>query len=171
MIHLSRRALIQLSCAALAFGADQDPTWRARVVDDKEKGEPLIVRGRVLRTPGGAPAPGTTIMVYQTDARGIYKEGERVPPIKGARLRGTFVSGPRGEYEIVTVKPGAYPDGTAPLHIHVNLVESGQEPREVCEFFFAGDPLLKGGEKGYVLQPRKDAKGVLIAMQDFALEK
>ena len=50
-------------------------------------------------------------------------------------------------------------------------MEPGKEPREICEFFFAGDPLLKGNEKGYVLQPRQDTKGTWVAEQDFALVK
>jgi protocatechuate 3,4-dioxygenase beta subunit len=167
---LSRRALLQLSCAAFLCGAEQDPAWRARVASEQEKGERLIVRGRVLRSEGGPPAAGATIMVYQTDAAGIYSK-QSGAPIDVARLRGQFTAGNNGEYEIVTIKPGAYPDGGVPLHIHVNLVEPGKKAREVCEFFFHGDPLLRGGEKGYVLQPRKDANGVWIAVQDFALER
>lgn len=168
MSYLSRRAVLQFVGSALLCQAQRDPAWRARVTDDKEKGERLIIRGRVLRTTGGAPAAGAVIMVYQTDAAGIYSATQG-PPIKVARLRGQFTAGPNGEYEITTVRPGHYPDQGAPMHIHVNLVEAGKEPREVCEFFFAGDPLLKGGEKGYVLQPKKDAQGTWIAVQDFAV--
>jgi hypothetical protein len=53
----------------------------------------------------------------------------------------------------------------------VNLVEPGKEPREIFEFFFAGDRYLRGGEKGYVLQLRKDSKGNWLAVQDVALEQ
>jgi protocatechuate 3,4-dioxygenase beta subunit len=161
---------MQLSGAALVCRAEQDPPWRARVADAGEKGERLIIRGRVLRSPGGPPAPGTTLMVYQTDTTGIYstRSGR---PIDVARLRGQFKSGPQGEYEIVTIRPGSYPGGGAPAHIHVNLVESGKEAREIFEFFFAGDKLLRGGEKGYVLQPRRDGEGTLIAVQDIALSQ
>lgn len=168
MSNLSRRSLIQLSCAAWVWGAEQDPPWRARVADEKEKGERLIIRGRVLRSTGGPAAPGASIMVYQTDAAGIYssKTGR---PGDVARLRGQFTAGANGEYEIVTIRPGLYPDGGAPSHIHVNLLEPGKEPREIFEFFFAGDSLLRGNEKGYVLQPRKDTQGIWVAVQDFAL--
>ncbi len=104
-------------------------------------------------------------MVYHTDSAGIYstKQGR---PIDIARLRGQFKTGPNGEYEIVTIRPGPYPQANIPSHIHVNIVEPGREPREICEFFFAGDPLLKGGEKGHVLQVRKDAQGIWNAVQD-----
>lgn len=169
MKKLSRRVLL-ISCAVGVCLAQGDPAWRARVVDENEPGEKLIIRGRVLRTPGGAPAAGVRIMVYQTDAQGIYSK-QRGQPIELARLRGEFTSGPKGEYEIVTVRPGAYPEGGVPLHIHVNLVENGKHKGEICEFFFQGDPLLKGGEIGYVLETRKDKDGTLVAVQDFALEK
>jgi len=88
-------------------------------------------------------------MVYQTDSAPIYssKSGR---PSDIARLRGQFQSGAKGEYEIVTIRPG-------------------KEPREIFEFFFAGGPLLSGKEKGIVLQPRKDANGVWIAVQHFDL--
>lgn len=166
---LSRRMLIQLPPAVAIGWAFQEASWRVRVADEKEKGERLIIRGRVLRTNGGPPAPGASILVYQTDASGIYsvKSGR---PIDVSRLRGQFTSGKDGEYEIVTIRPGPYPNADVPMHIHVNLLEPGKPPREIFEFFFAGDPRLRGSEKGYVLQPRKDAQGTWIAVQDFALE-
>jgi protocatechuate 3,4-dioxygenase beta subunit len=166
---LSRRALIQFPCTLAIGWTYQDASWRARVTDDKEKGEPLIIRGRVLRSKNGPPAPGASIMVYQTDASGIYsnKSGS---PMDVSRLRGRFTSDKDGEYEIVTIRPGPYPDSDVPMHIHVNLFEPGKAPREIFEFFFSGDPRLRGNEKGYILQPRKDAQGTWIAVQDFALE-
>ena len=63
MNQLSRRALIHFACAAWLCRAEIEPPWRARVVDEKEKGERLVIRGRVLRATGGPPAPGTAIMV------------------------------------------------------------------------------------------------------------
>ena len=45
----------------------------------------------------------------------------------------------------------------------MNLIAPGKAPREIFEFFFAGDPLLRGNEKGIILRPRK------TAAQDFAL--
>lgn len=170
MSRLSRRTLLQLSIGVPLCRAQQDPSWRARVAADSEAGERLVISGRVLRATGGAPASGAAIMVYQTDAKGIYstKSGR---PMDVARLRGRFTAGANGEYEIVTIRPGRYPDGGVPAHIHVNLVEPGQPPREVCEFFFAGDSLLRGNEKGYVLQLHRDAQGTWVAVQDFSLDK
>ena len=168
MRRLSRRALI-LSCAACGCRGEQDPPWRARVAGDKEPGERLVIRGRVLRSPDGPPATGAAIMVYQTDAIGIYstRSGR---PIDTARLRGELKAGPNGEYEIITIRPGPYPGGGAPAHIHVNLLESGRPPREIFEFFFSGDPLLRGDAKGYVLQLRRNGEGAWLALQDVAVE-
>ena len=111
------------------------------------------------------------IVVYQTDAADIYNSGKSGRPIDVARLRGQFTVGANGEYEIVTIRPSAYPGGGARLHIHVNLIAPGKEPREIFEFFFAGDPLLRGNEKGIILRPRKDRQGTWIADRDFALEQ
>lgn len=145
-----------------------EPAWRARVAAENEPGERLTVRGRVLKTRGGAPAAGAQILVYQTDAKGIYS-ADKGQPRDTSRLRGRFVAGPGGEYEIVTIKPGPYPGGGVPAHIHVNVVESGGAMREVTEFFFDGDPALRGGEQGYVLKPRQEKPGHWVATQDFAL--
>jgi protocatechuate 3,4-dioxygenase beta subunit len=149
--------------------ANQDPPWRARITELTEPGERLVIRGRVLRSRGGPPAAGTTILVYQTDATGIYSRGQGSPR-ETARLRGRFTVGLNGEYEIVTIKPGSYPAGAVPAHIHVNVLEPGKEPREIFEFLFEGDPHLRGGEKGYVLQLRKQADGNWLALQDIALD-
>jgi protocatechuate 3,4-dioxygenase beta subunit len=107
-------------------------------------------------------------MVYQTDATGIYSRSQGSPRVT-ARLRGRLTTGPNGEYEIVSIRPGAYPGGGAPAHIHVNLEEPGREPREIFEFLFAGDPQLRGNEKGYVLTLRRDDRGHWLAVQDVSL--
>jgi protocatechuate 3,4-dioxygenase beta subunit len=167
---LSRRSLIQCLSAAALWGAETDPAWRARVAAEKEPGERLIIRGRVLRNAGGPPAAGAVITVYQTDAAGIYGT-QQGHPRDVARLRGRLTVGPEGQYEIVTIRPGPYPGGGVPAHIHVNLVEPGREPREIFEFLFAGDQYLRGGAQGYVLTLRKDAQGTWIATQDVALQR
>lgn len=167
MRELSRRILL-FACAVSLCPGESSPAWRIRVADEKEPGERLIIRGRMLCSAGGAPAPGTSILVYQTDAAGIYssKSGR---PMDVARLRSEFTTGPGGEYEIVTIRPGPYPGGRVPAHIHVNLLESGKPPREIFEFFFSGDPFLSSDAKGYVLQPKKDSRGTWVAVKDVAI--
>lgn len=157
-------ALLLLCLSAWAA----DPEWRARVAGKNEPGDRLTIRGRVWKHPGGAPAAGAQILVYQTDANGIYSR-EKGHPRDTSRLRGRLVAGPNGEYEIVTVKPGHYPGGTVPAHIHVNLVEPGREPREVSEFFFEGDKALSGSERGPLLKLKLEKPGHWVAAQDFAL--
>jgi protocatechuate 3,4-dioxygenase, beta subunit len=160
--------MLQTLCFARLVKGEREPEWRARITGDKEPGEKLIVRGRVLRAQGGAPAAGTAIMVYQTDATGVYSSRSG-RPIDVARLRGELRVGPNGEYEIITIRPGRYPEGGVPAHIHVNILEPGKPPREVFEFFFEGDPSLRGDVKGYVLKPRKDPQGRWTAVQDVVL--
>lgn len=165
----SRRAFATICLAATgSAAAETQPVWRVRVGGDREPGERLIIRGKARR-PGGASAAGVKILVYQTDAAGIYSK-ETGQPKDTARLRGEFTVGPAGEYEIVTVKPGHYPGQGVPAHIHVNVVDGpGGAMHEIFEFFFAGDKYLKGGEKGIVLKPEKDASGVWRVSQDFEI--
>lgn len=153
---------------AMSAFAEADPAWRARVAPESEPGERLVIRGRVLQAQGGPAAAGTRIFVYQTDAKGIYGPGQG-SPASISRLRAEFTVGPNGEYEIVTIRPGHYPGGGVPAHIHLNLVEGGKPTRQVAEFFFAGDKYLRGGEQGFVLQLRRDAQGRWQGSQDFAL--
>ena len=166
-MKLTRRFFLVSGAVSVCVAAP-DPAWRARVAAAAEPGDRVVIRGRVLRTPGGAPASGAALMVYQTDAAGIYsrKEGH---PKDTARLRAELKAGPNGEYEIVTIRPGHYPGGGVPAHIHVNLVEPSG-PREICEFFFAGDKFLTGKEKGYVIRLERATDGTWRGEQDVLLE-
>lgn len=71
------------------------------------KGEPLVVRGRVLdRT--GAPLAGATIDTWQTNNDGFYDVQQ--PGVQPAmNLRGVFTTDAQGAYSFRTVKPRFYP--------------------------------------------------------------
>jgi protocatechuate 3,4-dioxygenase beta subunit len=71
------------------------------------KGEPTLVRGRVLDTDGN-PIAGATIDVWQTNDDGFYdvqQKGEQPE----YNLRGVFTSEADGRYWFRTVKPRFYP--------------------------------------------------------------
>ena len=71
------------------------------------KGEPMVVRGRVLDT-GGNPVPGALIDVWQTNDDGFYDVQQKgVQP--DWNLRGVFTADEAGVYWFRSVKPRYYP--------------------------------------------------------------
>ena len=106
------------------------------------KGEPMLVRGRVLDT-DGKPVAGALLDVWQTNEDGFYDVQQKgVQP--DFNLRGVFESGPDGDYFFRSVKPRYYPipdDGPVgkmlaalgrhpnrSAHIHFILTAPGYDP-------------------------------------------
>jgi hydroxyquinol 1,2-dioxygenase len=71
------------------------------------KGEPLVVRGRVLDTEG-RPLAGVTVDAWQTNQDGFYDVQQKGTQPE-MNLRGIFTSDERGEYWFRSVKPRFYP--------------------------------------------------------------
>jgi protocatechuate 3,4-dioxygenase beta subunit len=117
-------------------------------------GEPVVVRGRVLR-PDGRPIPGATLDVWQSDAAGHYDL--QLPDLEGMALRGVFRADAAGRFSFRTIKPAAYPipdDGPVgqmltatgrhpfrPAHIHFIVAAEGHQS-VTTELFAEGDPYL-----------------------------
>ena len=76
-------------CEAVFQGIPEAIASATRVAPDGEKGEPLVLRGRVT-TADGAPAAGIVIYAYQTNATGIYPtpNGLSGAASRHGRLRG-----------------------------------------------------------------------------------
>lgn len=81
---------------------------------------------------------GALLDVWQADASGEY-HGAR----ERYRLRGRLVTGAAGQYELFTVRPGAYKVGKQfrPAHIHVKVTHPAYEPL-TTQLYFGGDPYL-----------------------------
>jgi catechol 1,2-dioxygenase len=120
-----------------------------------QKGEPLVMSGRVLDQ-RGAPIRGALLDVWQASADGFYDiQDERQPSMN---LRGLFRTGDDGRYFFRTVKPSSYPiptDGPVgamltalgrhpmrPAHVHFIISADGCEPL-TTHLFVAGDPYLE----------------------------
>ena len=106
------------------------------------KGEPMLVRGRVLDT-SGRPIDGALLDIWQTNEDGFYDVQQKgVQP--DFNLRGVFTSGPDGAYWFRSVKPRFYPipdDGPVgkmlgalgrhpnrAAHIHFIVTAPGYDP-------------------------------------------
>jgi hypothetical protein len=91
-----------------------------------------------------------------------------------ARLWGRLVTAPDGSYRIDTIKPGGYPGGGAPVHMHIHLRDGKSDEWALLEF--AGDPNLTpamiakdgiGGTFATIRPLDRDAIGVLHCTRDF----
>jgi protocatechuate 3,4-dioxygenase beta subunit len=109
-----------------------------------EPGERLVVHGRVLAADGRTPLPGVRVFVYHTDAEGRYTRDERNDPNE-ARLNGWLRTDAEGRYEVRTIRPAHYPNGTVPAHVHYRVQAPGGG-EERFELRFLDDPLLGADE-------------------------
>jgi protocatechuate 3,4-dioxygenase beta subunit len=140
-----------------------------------EPGQRLIITGRVFGI-DGKPRGGVVIEAHHTDASGIYlAEGARGPnPKVAARLWGRLVTAPDGTYRIDTIRPGGYPGGGAPAHVHIHIQDGRREQFEILEF--ADDrnltPTMRakdsaGGTFAPIQPVHRDASGVWHCTRDF----
>ena len=91
-------------------------------------GERIIVKGRVLDE-AGRPVPHSLVEIWQCNAAGRYihavdqHPAPLDPNFTGA---GRVVTDASGDYQFITIKPGAYPwrnhhNAWRPAHIHLSL--------------------------------------------------
>ncbi len=137
------------ACMPSKVGAeDTSPAW-------SRPGQRLILTGRVVQSDGLTPAPGIVLYYYHTDTLGRYRhipgEERSMPPDTLGRthgsIRGWVRTGIDGRYTIRTARPGAYPGGSEPAHIHATILEPGREPYYIDDFVFDDDPLLTTRER------------------------
>lgn len=131
--------LMALGAGVPAF--PEDGPSKVVVAPEAEPGERLEVAGTVFRADGRTPLSGAKVYVYQTDAKGFYRPGTNSS--ENPRLKGTIVTDGAGRYSFRTIKPGPYPGGGVPAHIHYVVSAPGHHERRF-EIVFEGDPALTG---------------------------
>ncbi len=103
-----------------------------------EPGERLLIDGRVVNE-SGAPVEGAVIIAYNTDPGGLYtREGD---DMRQPRIRATVQTDAAGRFQLLTVRPGPYPGGTDPAHVHFHIAAAGHHS-EYSTIWFEGDPLV-----------------------------
>lgn len=195
---LNRRSFIQYASAALTlpvFGlgagcADKSllatvtgdnktsVPWNIRIDADGEPGQPLIVSGTIFAPDGRTPLQGIRLFVYQTDTTGRYSAGGNGDN-RNTRLHGEMQTNVEGRYEFRTIRPGSYPEGGNPAHIHAFVSGPGYPEYWIDEFHFDDDPLIseavrrKSGEGSFssILKTTKGPDGVLRAVRDIKIER
>jgi protocatechuate 3,4-dioxygenase beta subunit len=108
-----------------------------RIAPATEPGTPFVVQATVL-DPAGKPADGVQVFAYQTDRTGIYAAPGAADPW---RLKGWSVTDPQGRFEFRTIRPGPYPAGGVPAHIHL-IFTTACCGRQASELVFDDDPLI-----------------------------
>lgn len=140
-----------------------------------EPGARLIVAGQVFAPDGKTPVAGVKVYAYHTDAKGYYNK----PGVQDPRLKGTVITDANGKFELHTIRPGAYPQGSEPAHIHFVISGAGYK-EQWWNLEFADDPRVKpralaesraDGRFGQIATTRRDAQGVLHATMGIRLSK
>lgn len=141
--------------------APENLTHVATLAGDDEPGERMVLTGRVVEADGISPASGVVVYFHQTDASGIYRRENG-----GHAIQGWLRTDDAGLYRIETVRPGPYPEGGMPAHIHVYVGEPGRAPYYLNDVVFEGDPeideaylagLIEGPDRGVVRLDRTEA--------------
>ncbi|MBM3415224.1 MAG: intradiol ring-cleavage dioxygenase [Bacteroidetes bacterium] len=116
--------------------------------DWNDKGPRLAVNGIVYNA-DGTPAAGVIIYIYHTDQSGVYpkKGDEKGWGKRHGYLRGWMKTNEKGEYKFFTLKPGSYPQGRNPAHIHVTVKEPDKNEYWIDEYLFDDDRYLTDDER------------------------
>lgn len=109
----------------------------------RARGDLVEVRGAV-KTLAGAPVRGAVVIIWQANAAGAYNHpgsqfGSADPAFLGHAMLRTDRA---GEFSLLTVRPGAYPDMPGTLrtpHIHFEVI--GEEARLITQMYFPGERL------------------------------
>ncbi|MGK6349714.1 intradiol ring-cleavage dioxygenase [Parapedobacter sp. DT-150] len=115
-----------------------------------QENEPKIrITGTVFKKDGKTPAENVIVYIYHTDRNGIYptKGDERGWDRRHGFIRGWIKTGRDGKYTFYTFRPGAYPNGVEPEHIHILVKESSRNEYHIDEYVFDDDPLLNEKER------------------------
>jgi protocatechuate 3,4-dioxygenase, beta subunit len=140
-------------------------------------GQRIIVRGKVLDD-GGRPVPHTLVEIWQANAAGryVHKVDDHPAPLDpnftGA---GRTLTDADGNYEFVTIQPGAYPwenhhNAWRPRHIHFSLFGNAFATRLITQMYFPGDPLL-AYDPIFQSIPQERARQRLISKFDLEITK
>lgn len=131
-----------LPAAAPAAGEPKEISSITALPAWGEAGVPLVVSGRVFAADGRTPVEGLTLYVYHTDARGLYSEQDGNGREPQPRIKGWVRTDREGRYEFRTTRPGSYPRGRIPAHIHAKASGAGYAERWVAEYWFEDDPFV-----------------------------
>ena len=167
-------------CAECAhFEAPTDLSSTLEIPAAVWHGEPLIVEGTIYEADGRTPAAGVLLYAYHTNPAGIYPRPAGAGGMArwhGA-LRGWLRTTCDGRYRIETIRPGRYPEGRIPAHIHMTVMPEGGREYYIDDIVFTDDGLVDAryramarnvGGSG-IVTPRRDSTRTWRVGRDIVL--
>ena len=147
--------------------SDADLTW-LKGHSTRASGQVVEISGRVLDQKGN-PIAGARLDLWQANAAGRYAHpaDPAVAPLD-PHFQGfaSIVSDAKGDWRIVTIKPGGYdsPIGNRPPHIHFDV--RGRTHRNVAQLYFPDE--AAGNAKDLLYKALGDQAGTSLAVRNSA---
>ncbi len=123
-----------------------------------EKGERMIIRGRVMNLDCSEALANTVVDVWHANDAGEYDND-------GYNLRGQFKTNSQGFYSFETIKPGKYLNGAKyrPSHIHFKITPENEDTL-VTQLYFKGDSDIPGDAAASITSGSFDATHRIIEL-------
>jgi len=145
--------------------SDADLTW-LQGHSQRAAGQVIEISGRVLDQRGN-PISGARLDLWQANAAGRYAHPSDIakapldPHFQGFA---SIASDSRGDWRIVTIKPGGYdsPIGQRPPHIHFDI--RGRTHRTIAQLYFPEE--AEGNAKDRLYQALGADAGTSLAARD-----
>jgi protocatechuate 3,4-dioxygenase, beta subunit len=133
-----------------------------------EKGQKLLVTGKVYKIDGKTPTPNVIIYYWQTDNNGYYSPTKNIDENtkRHGHIRGWVKTDEKGQYAIYTIKPAPYPNDNIPAHIHTSIKEQNIENEYYIDEFIFDDDKLLTGEKRKALENRGGSGILRVLLKD-----
>ncbi|MGD8748922.1 MAG: hypothetical protein PVI44_10670 [Balneolaceae bacterium] len=147
--------------------------------DFNRDGPKLKITGTIYKNDGKTPASDVILYIYHTNQKGVYETlgNETGWARRHGHIRGWIKTGKDGRYTFYTLKPGTYPNRSAPAHIHPLILEPNGKYYWLGSYLFEGDPLLtdeqrnpdspRGGSSGVMTLEKE--KGLWVGYRDIIL--
>ncbi len=118
--------------------------FRSKIVPEINKGERLIVTGKVMRKDCQTPISGAIVDIWQANESGDYED---------SWYRGQIITDQDGKYTFETVVPKGYGEGTGyrPPHIHFKVFIDNAEII-TSQMFFPEARGKAGFDDAYIMQ-------------------
>ena len=147
--------------------SDADLTW-LKGHAKRAGGQVIEVTGRVLDQHGN-PVAGARLDLWQANAAGRYahpNDPAVMPLDPDFQGFASIVSDQKGEWRIVTVKPGSYdsPIGQRPPHIHFDI--RGKQQRNIAQLYFPEE--AEANAKDMLYKQLGDEAATSVAARDAA---
>lgn len=136
------------SCNCCVFGEVKGMKLShiAKIAPDTTAGERIKISGIVYRADGTTPVVNAKMYFYHTNNIGKYgklgTEDKNSHAWWHGYCRGWLQTNEKGEYEINTIRPVAYPNRDEPAHIHISVEYEEKPCFHLVDFFFKDDKLL-----------------------------